>query len=132
MNVGPTARGTLDERALSALAVYADWMRLHSRAIYSCTQSAYTAPADCRFTQREQRLYLHIFSWPFRHLHLDGFAGKVAYAQLLNDASEIRLLEPGKHEEWSIAEVSNTTLTLELPVVKPNVVVPVIELFLKG
>jgi alpha-L-fucosidase len=132
MNVGPTARGTFDERAQDALAVYADWMRLHSRAIYGCTQSAYTAPADCRFTQRGERLYLHIFSWPFRHLHLDGFAGKVAYAQLLNDASEIRLLEPGKHDEWSIAEVSNNTLTLELPVAKPNVVVPVIELFLKG
>src|SRR5262245_12591506 len=131
MNVGPTARGMFDQRALDSLAVYADWMRLHGRAIYGCTQSAYTAPADCRFTQRGQRLYLHIFSWPFRHLHLDGFAGKVAYAQLLNDASEVRLLEPGKHDEWSISEVSSDTLTLELPVIKPNVVVPVIELFLK-
>jgi alpha-L-fucosidase len=139
MNVGPTARGTLDERALSALGVYADWMRLHSRAIYGCTQSQFAAPADCRFTQTGpersrrdgQRLYLHLFSWPFRHLHLDGFAGKVAYAQLLNDASEIRMLEPGKHAEWSIAETAADTLTLELPVQKPNVVVPVIELFLK-
>jgi alpha-L-fucosidase len=131
MNVGPTARGTFDQRALDALAVYRDWMRLHSRAIYGCTQSAYAAPADCRFTQRGQRLYLHIFSWPFRHLHLDGFAGKVAYAQLLNDASEIRLLEPGKHNEHHIDKGSSDTLTLELPVVKPNVVVPVIELFLK-
>ena len=132
MNVGPTARGRFDERALSALGAYAGWMRLHSRAIYGCTQSTFAAPADCRFTQRGNRLYLHIFSWPFRHLHLDGFAGKVAYAQLLNDASEIRLLEPGKHDEWSIAATAPDTLTLELPVAKPNVIVPVIELFLKG
>jgi alpha-L-fucosidase len=140
MNVGPTARGTFDSRALSALQVYADWMRLHSRAIYGCTQSEFAAPADCRFTETSpersridgRRLYLHIFNWPFRHLHLDGFAGKVAYAQLLNDASEIRLLEPGKHSEWSIAESASDTLTLELPVQKPNVVVPVIELFLNG
>jgi alpha-L-fucosidase len=140
MNVGPTARGTFDSRALGALQVYADWMRLHSRAIYGCTQSEFAAPADCRFTQtgtersrsEGRRLYLHIFNWPFRHLHLDGFAGKIAYAQLLNDASEIRLLEPGKHSEWSIAESPGDTLTLELPVQKPNVVVPVIELFLKG
>ncbi|HNP74334.1 MAG TPA: alpha-L-fucosidase [Kouleothrix sp.] len=130
MNAGPTARGTLDERARGALAAYAEWMRLHSRAIYGCTQSQYAAPPDCRFTQRGSRLYLHIFSWPFRHLHLEGFAGKVAYAQLLNDASEIRLLEPGRHDEWSIAATSANTLTLELPVVKPDVVVPVIELFL--
>jgi alpha-L-fucosidase len=131
MNVGPTARGTFDDRALSALQVYADWTRLHARAIYGCTQSEFAAPADCRFTQNGKRLYLHVFNWPFRHLHLDGLAGKVAYAQLLNDASEIRLLEPGKHDEWSIAEVASDTLTLELPVRKPDVVVPVIELFLK-
>jgi alpha-L-fucosidase len=131
MNVGPTARGALDDRAVSALQAYADWMRLHARSIYGCTQSEFAAPADCRFTQNGDRLYLHVFSWPFRHLHLDGFAGKVAYAQLLNDASEIKLLEPGKHDEWSIAEVASNTLTLDLPVLKPNVVVPVIELFLK-
>jgi alpha-L-fucosidase len=131
MNVGPTARGLFDTRAQAALGVYGEWMRLHSRAIYGCTQSAHRAPADCRFTQNGDRLYLHIFSWPFRHLHLDGFAGKVAYAQLLHDASEIKLLEPGKHDEWSIAEVASDTLTLDLPVNRPDVVVPVIELFLR-
>ncbi len=131
MNVGPTARGTFDDRALAALQVYAEWMRLHSRAIYGCTQSEFAAPPDCRLTQSGDRLYLHIFSWPFRHLHLDGFAGKVAYAQLLSDGSEIGLLEPGKHSEWSIAETGGQTLTLDLPVVRPNVAVPVIELFLR-
>lgn len=131
MNVGPTARGTFDDRALAALKVYADWMRLHSRSIYGCTQSEFTAPTDCRFTQNGKRLYLHIFSWPFRHIHLDGLAGRVEYAQLLNDASEVRLLEPGKHTEWSIAATAADTLTLELPVVKPGVTVPVVELFLR-
>ncbi|HWQ14556.1 MAG TPA: alpha-L-fucosidase [Roseiflexaceae bacterium] len=139
MNVGPTARGTFDDRALAALKVYGDWMRLHGRAIYGCTQSEFQPPPDCRFTQTGperarrdgRRLYLHIFAWPFRHIHLDGMAGRVAYAQLLNDASEVKLLEPGRHDEWSIAEQSADTLTLELPVVKPNVTVPVVELFLK-
>jgi len=126
-----TARGTFDDRALAALNVYGEWMRLHSRSIYGCTQSAYPAPPDCRFTQNGTRLYLHLFAWPFRHIHLDGFAGKVAYAQLLNDASEVKLLEPGKHNEWSIATTASDTLTLELPVVKPGVVVPVVELFLR-
>ena len=131
MNVGPTGRGTFDGRALAALGVYEDWMRLHSQAIYGCSQSEFTAPADCRFTQSEDAVYLHVFNWPYRHLHLEHMAGRVAYAQLLNDASEVKLLEPGRHDEWSIGQVATDTLTLELPVVKPNVVVPVIELFLK-
>jgi alpha-L-fucosidase len=131
MNVGPTARGTFDARALAALEAYAEWMRLHSRAIYGCTQSEYAPPSGCRFTQRGEQLYVHVFDWPFRHLHLDGFAGKVDYAQLLHDASEIKLLEPGRHSEWSIAQTASDTLTLELPVARPDVVVPVIELFLR-
>src|SRR5207253_1116548 len=117
--VGPTARGAFDPRALSALAAYGEWMRLHSRSIYGCTQSALPAPPDCRFTQRGDRLYLHIYAWPFEQLHLDGFAGKVAYAQLLNDASEVRFTE------------KEGTLTLRLPVRQPDVVVPVVELFLR-
>ena len=128
MNVGPTARGTFDERALNALRVYRDWMRLHARSIYGCTQSEFTAPPDCRFTQNGKRLYLHLFAWPFRHLHIDGLAGRVEYAQLLNDASEIRFQDAASHQDEA---VSGDTLTLELPVRKPDVVVPVVELFLK-
>lgn len=131
MNVGPTGRGTFDRRAEDALRVYGEWLRLHGRAVYGCTQSEFDAPSGCRFTQNGDRLYLHVFDWPFRHLHLDGFVGKVAYAQLLSDASEVRRLEPGQHGEWSIAETADGTLTLELPVLKPDVVVPVIELFLR-
>jgi len=126
MNVGPTGRGTFDDRAQNALKVFADWMRLHSRSIYGCTMSPFEPPPDCRFTQNGNRLYLHIFAWPFRHLHIDGLAGRVEYAQLLNDASEIRFSQP------RAGEPNKDTLTLELPVRKPDVVVPVVELFLKS
>jgi len=132
MNVGPTGRGEFDRRALAALDVYAEWMRLHSRSIYGCTQSRFQPPADCRYTQNGKRLYLHILNWPFRHLHLDGLAGKVEYAQFLNDASEVRMIEPGGRPESNITPgQARSTLTLELPVVKPSVTVPVVELFLK-
>lgn len=129
MNVGPTARGCLDHRAAAALKTYADWLALHGSAIYGCTQSAFEAPTDCRYTQRGDRLYVHVYAWPFKHLHLPGLEGKVAYAQLLNDASEIclpRETSDGRHEY-----VRPGTLTLELPVQQPPVTVPVIEMFLK-
>ncbi len=128
MNVGPTARGEFDLRAQQALKVYADWMRLHNRSIYGCTQSEFLAPGDCRFTQNGKRLYLHIFSWPSRYLFVDGLAGKIDYAQLLNDASEVKIrTELGQMQKQEERE----TLILELPVIKPDVTVPVIELFLK-
>jgi alpha-L-fucosidase len=75
----------------------------------------------------------HITHKPFRHLHLDGLAGRVDYAQLLNDASEITMLaiDPQQQaQNTTMGGLPPGTLTLELPVQKPPVAVPVIELFL--
>lgn len=138
LNVGPTGRGEFDERALDRLAGIGKWMRLHERSIRGCTQApeGLVAPPDCRYTfnPKKKRLYLHVFSWPFRHIHLDGMADRVEYAQLLNDASEIRMQREKIKPEAGAMEVAaeNDTLTLEIPVVPPNVTVPVIELVLKG
>ncbi len=125
LNVGPTGRGEFDARARERLSGMGRWMKRHGRSIYGCTQAPeeFTRPPDCRYTYdpEAERLYLHVFSWPFRHIHLDGMAGRVEYAQLLNDASEIGMLE-GKG--------GKDALTLEVPVRKPDVTVPVIELFL--
>jgi alpha-L-fucosidase len=124
LNVGPTARGEFDDRALDRLKGIGTWMKRHGRSIYGCTQAPdeYICPRDCRYTYnpKTKTLYLHVFAWPFKHLFLDGMADKVEYAQLLNDASEIIM-----------KKTDNNGLVLNLPVKKPNVTVPVIELFLK-
>lgn len=137
LNVGPTGRGEFDARALDRLSGMGEWMKRHSRAIYGCTQAPaeFPVPQDCRYTYNaaKKRLYLHLFNWPYRHLHLDGMAGKVEYAQLLNDASEIKRLASVPEAAYGSMseERESSLLTLELPVQKPNVTVPVIELFLK-
>jgi alpha-L-fucosidase len=119
LNVGPTGRGRFDPEARRILREVGQWMTLHERSIRGCGASEHVAPADCRYTQRGDRLYCHVLAWPFRHLHLPGLAGKVDYAQLLHDASEVRM-------ETTQAD----TLTLVLPTAAPPVEVPVIELFL--
>jgi len=135
LNVGPTARGEFDQRALDRLSGIGKWMKHHSRSIYGCTQAPeeFKTPQDCRLTYNPEtnRLYVHLFSWPFKELHLDGLAGKVSYAQLLNDASEIKFSKPPQYEHVGTNKgVYKDTLTLQLPVQKPDVTVPVIELFL--
>jgi len=132
MNVSPTGRGELDGKTLKSLDVYAKWMRLHSRSIYGCTESDFKAPENCAFTQNGKKLYLHIFSWPFKHIHIDGLNGKVEYAQLLNDASEVKIIKNkrGEHGNTSV-NAEEGTVILELPVKKPDVIIPVVEIFLK-
>ena len=119
MNVGPTARGYFDDRAVNALDAIGSWMKYNSRSIYGCTQSEFKAPADVRYTQKEGRLYVHIYAYPYRHLRLPGLADKVDYAQFLHDNSEI------------FFEEKDGDIVLELPYVKPNQIVPVVELMLK-
>jgi len=133
LNVGPTGRGEFDERAMDRLQGIGQWMRRHSRSIYGCTQApaGFPAPQDCRLTYNPQtkRLYVHVFAWPYKHVHLDGLAGKVEYAQLLHDASEVGM----GLDSWHASQItaSGDTLTLNLPQQKPNVAVPVIELFMR-
>jgi len=133
LNVGPNGRGELEPRALDRLRGVGEWMRLHERSVYGCTDSSFVAPADCRYTQRGNRLYLHVFAWPFRHLHLPGVVGKVEYAQFLHDGSEIEMqvIESEQlAQNMTLGGLPAGTLTLVLPVQPPAVDVPVIELFL--
>ena len=135
MNVGPTARGCFDDRSINALSVYEKWMKFNGRSIYGCTMAdpEFKAPDGCRLTQSAdgKRIYLHLIEYPLRHLPLDGFGGKVEYAQFLHDASEILITESIKKEMGDATKEETSTVILQIPALQPDVTVPVIELFLK-
>ena len=58
-------------------------------------------------------------------------AGKIKYAQLLNDASEVQFRSPQTDVHANLnAKTPQGAVTLELPTTMPNVEVPVVELFL--
>lgn len=121
MNVGPTATGEFDDRAVNALQVYQDWVSKNGEAIYGCTASNLTAPQDCRLTQNDKAVFIHIFAYPFRYLYLDNMGDQLDYAEFLHDASEIR---------FTVED--DGSARLQLPVLKPRVEVPVIKLYLKS
>jgi len=135
MNVGPTGRGEIDARARACLEGIGEWMRRHHRSIHGCgpAPDGLVAPADCRYTYNAEtnRLYLHLFAWPFSAVHLPGLAGRTKYAQLLHDASEITYRDASAAVHTGLSERSGAgEITLHLPVVKPDVEIPVVELFL--
>jgi alpha-L-fucosidase len=133
LNVGPTARGTFDARADKALEGMGEWMKFNSRSIYGCTQAPdeFQAPANSllTFNPKTKRLYIHLLDYPLNTLRLPDYNGKVKYAQFLHDASEIHFSKPRQHNREGDTETNND-LELTLPVIKPNVEIPVIELFL--
>lgn len=124
MNVGPTSRGFFDFRADKALDVYAEWMKYNGRSIYGCTMAEpeFTAPPGCLLTQSEDetRLYVHLIDYPFAELSIPGVKGRFDYAQFLHDGSEIRFREK-----------PDGSVRLIIPGIKPECVVPVVEIMLK-
>jgi alpha-L-fucosidase len=134
MNVGPNARGALDERARSSLSVYQAWMAAHAASIHGATSAELPVSQDVRLTRHGDRIYVHVLAWPFRHLHIEGLGGKVARARLMTDGSELKILvpQPPNPNDTMQVPVDPDILTLELPVARPNPIVPVIELALHG
>ncbi|MHC1695081.1 MAG: alpha-L-fucosidase [Eubacteriales bacterium] len=131
LNVGPTSRGYFDSRAVDALNGMGKWMKYNSRSIYGCTQSEFTAPLDCRYTQNGKKLYLHIMSYPFKSIFLEDIADKVEYMQFLHDGSEIKFHQNVEGHHHVTDRPSANQLVIELPQVKPDTEVPVVEIFLK-
>lgn len=134
LNVGPTGRGKFDHRADKALKDIGEWMKYNSRSIYGCTQApdTFQAPNQTILTYNPElnRIYIHLLDYPLTNFRLPGYKGKIKYAQFLHDASEIQVTAPfGHHMQGSIA--TEDDLNLRLPVIKPNVEIPVIEVFLK-
>ncbi len=133
LNVGPTARGTFDHRADNALSEMGDWMKYNSRSIYGCTQAPeeFEAPDNTLLTYNpdKNRLYIHLLDYPLKNFLLEDYKDKIKYAQFLHDASELQMSEPYGH--WIQQETGENDVNLILPVNKPNVEIPVIEVFLK-
>jgi alpha-L-fucosidase len=135
LNVGPTSRGTFDERAKNRLKEMGEWMKLHSRSIYGCTQAPpeFKAPENCLLTYNPEskRLYVHVLSWPLGNMFLNGFSGRIKYAQLLHDGSEVQFGKADRPFQNKLDNISTETVILKLPVKKPDVTVPVIEIVLR-
>lgn len=133
LNVGPTGRGEFEQQAVDILSDLNGWMHYHAQAIYGASASKFQAPVDCRLTQRGNKLYVHMFSYPYRTLHVEHLAGKVAYAQFLHDHSEVTYQEFKEvdvlHHDVPVIEPGE--VVFNMPVLKPDVVVPVLEITLK-
>ncbi len=127
LNVGPTARGQFDYRAQERLEALGEWIKVNSRSIYGCTEapSEFQVPPNCllTFNPVTNRLYVHLLAYPLNRLTINNIADKVKYVQFLHDASEISMTT-GRNE-------TSNDLILTLPVQKPPVEIPVLEVYLK-
>ena len=133
LNVGPTARGDFDDRATDRLAAIGRWMKRNARSIYGCTAAPeeFKAPSGTLLTYNPglKRLYVHVCDYPMGTIPFD-FADRVAYAQFLHDGSEIKVRAGHRFSHSQSGDLGSSD-NFVLPMLKPNVEIPVIECFLK-
>ena len=138
MNVGPTARGRFDARALARLAAVGAWMDDNGRAVYGCTQAParFTPPENTVLTCNPltKRLYIHLLAWPGQRLSC-AFPEEVSFASFLHDGSEIELERHGaevSHSQKMYRTGCEGVSYFKLPAMKPAAVQPVIEVVLNA
>ncbi|UFU06197.1 alpha-L-fucosidase [Ruania halotolerans] len=138
LNIGPDGRGAITGSDAASLGVLAEWMRLHRQAIVGAGPVAATPAPGTAFTARADRIYVHLLHWPLKHVHLRDLPGSVQFARFLHDGSQLQVRVAGgertdaNHQLDHITpgEQPAGTVTLQLPAVRPEVAVPVVELFL--
>lgn len=132
LNVGPDGRGAIEPRAEALLAEVGEWMELHTDSIRGAGRSVYQAPSGCRFTQASDRLFLHLFDYPFGQVDIPGLGNTIVHAQFVHDASEVVIKGqrvPVHTEPPDAPPCEQGMLSLYLPTKRPDVLVPVVELF---
>lgn len=131
LNVGPTARGDIEQRAQDLLHEVGAWVELHSDAVHGAGGSDIPAPIGCRVTRNVERIFVHIFDWPSGHLVLQGLPRAVRFARFLHDGVEVPHEVVGAKPlpvPHLVPAGPDGSTVLKLPLSRPNVLVPVIEL----
>jgi alpha-L-fucosidase len=99
LNVGPTAHGEIPGECLRVLEEVGNWMHRNGASIYACGNADRPKPEWGRWTRNGKKLYAHMLERGIGPLNLRGLEGKVQYARLTADGSEVRLDRP-----WNVAE----------------------------
>lgn len=132
LNVGPTARGDIEPRATTLLAELGRWTDLHGEAIYGATPSGIPAPAGCLLTQNGSRVFVHVVGgWPAGHLVLPQLPAALRYASFLHDGAEVQHSVVGDKPctvPHQVPPAPDGSTVLTVPLSRPDVAVPVIEL----
>ncbi|MGG7464986.1 alpha-L-fucosidase [Plantibacter sp. YIM 135347] len=131
LNVGPTGRGDIEKRANDLLHEVGVWMELHESSIRGAGVSSIVAPEGCRVTERDGRVFVHIFDWPTGHLVFTGLPSPLEFARFVHDGVEVRYdVVPAVHDAapHEVAAGPAGSTVLKLPRSRPDVLIPVIEL----
>ncbi len=128
LNVGPDGNGNIPPESLAILAQIGQWMNKNSDSIHGCGPASLEKPEYGRFTQNQNKVYVHIFENTLGPLPLIGLKQE--------QVESMRLLDGGKPVSISTSWVHSDYPEILFADLGPNPVLPdtidtVLEVLLK-
>jgi alpha-L-fucosidase len=84
LNVGPMPTGEIEPRQVSRLKEVGQWMKDYGQTIYNTRGGPFKPGAWGASTYRDNRIYLHLLSWPQGDLKLPLIRPRITQARVLN------------------------------------------------
>lgn len=93
LNIGPDAKGVINDSSLEILNGFNRWMSKNGESIYGCGfAEGLEKPEWGYYTQKDKLIYAHVFEQPIGPLALIGIKEEdVKSITLLHDGSEVRI-----------------------------------------
>lgn len=89
LNIGPMGDGKFDTKDVEILKGIGKWMEVNSESIYGAKQSPLAIQNWGVSTQKNDKMYLHVFNWPKDgNLIVGGLKSKIKNAHILGDAAK--------------------------------------------
>ncbi|MBW9323998.1 alpha-L-fucosidase [Enterococcus casseliflavus] len=126
LNIGPDARGNFPKESIDILLEVGSWMHLNGESIYGAGKSRLSKPSWGYYTRKDQYIFAHIFDNSSELINFRGLKGKVDYAYLLDDNSNVTLTEP-----WNVSAFKEDTFWSYKAVELPNLLDTVVCLKMK-
>jgi alpha-L-fucosidase len=129
LNVGPTAEGVIPEESVNILKTVGKWMKVNSEAIYGTKATPYAVEFPWgNITQKGNKLYLGIYSWPKGEFYLEGLKNKIQKVYLLADPSKKAI----SFNQTYNKQLDHHRAKINLPAAAPDKVVSVVVVELDG
>lgn len=124
MNIGPMGNGAFDPRDLATLDSIGEWMSKNGESIYGTTCSSLPMQSWGVSTQKDNRLFLHVFDWPVDN--------KLVVGGLKTNCKSARIISGKSSESLKISRISPLDICIQLPPAKPDRINNVIVLETEG
>jgi alpha-L-fucosidase len=118
LNVGPTAEGIIPRPSVERLQAMGDWMDVNSESIYEAQASPFNRPDWGRYTQKNNKIYAHVFDWP---------ENQMLEIPELSSAASVYLLTADGNVDLEVESTVNG-LNITLPAQAPDPVASVVAI----